>query len=550
LLPALLPTLSDLGVWDQPGYITAGQQLLDRGAFPSFAGNPLTSVFYALTYLPFRSSSLWMVHSCSLGRLVLFGLLWVALYNIGRELSDLLPPLLLPGLLLVTPLAAEVMTFPSDPLFAGLAGLSFWQLLRHSRNGENRSLVLASLFLGLSALARNDGIVIFPIVLVWVIFISWRKPSWKKALLAVFLPFTILVGGYILGYGLFTGNFDPGTAARTYENFESGHQLLVNASGDINAVVESRMQAREVYGTPEENSYNVFRAILRNPAAYLERVRLVIPALFRALLSAYGKRFSPLLFPLAIQGLFLIAQRRDWKRLILFVLWPAHLLTGFIITIFRPGHLTFVYFIVYGLAGVGINAFLEMPARWKTRLLWFGITVGLGLYGWLDGKLAFTYAALVFLLALIVISLIQIRRPRASLLPALLVLAAAGITLRQGYPSLRFRNLGSSEPEQAVIFMDETIPRGSLIAAGSPGYIQAARMAYFGLASTDVPYDYSNQEFITWLQNQGVEYVFGDFSLWTENERAWERIAPSIGEELIEVFASNEGGIKIYQLLR
>jgi len=548
LLPALLPALTDLGVWDQPAYIASGQRLIDAGILPGFAGNPLTSAFYALTYLPFRRSPLWMVHSCSLGRIILFSLLWLALYVIGRELDDLLPPLLLPGILLVTPLAADVMMFPSDPLFAALAGLSFWQCLRYINRRELRSIALASLFLALAALARNDGIILFPILVVLTLLGHWRDPRWKQALLSVVLPFAILVGGYILVYGLVTGNFDPGTAVRTYENFESGQQLVLDASGEINSVIESRMQAREFFGTPEENNHNVFRAIMRNPTEYFKRVRLVLPELLKALLDAYGKRFSPILFLLALQGIVVVARQKDWRRLALFLLWPAHLLTGFIITIFRPGHLTFVYFIVYGLAAIGLAHLIDTPPRWRTRYLWTGILASLAIYGLMDNKLAFFYAAVVLLLAFLIISIMQLKEASYTRAAALLILAAAGIILRQGYPSPRLRDMGASEAEQAVIFMSEALPDNSIVAAGSPGYIQAARMSYFGLASTDTPYEDPSPTFLAWMQDQGVQYLFADYSLWTENPRVWEKLEPALGDALVEIFSSSEGDIRIYEL--
>ncbi|MBN2555559.1 MAG: glycosyltransferase family 39 protein [Anaerolineales bacterium] len=548
LTPVFFPSLVELGVWDQPAYIASGQQLIDHGIIPAFAGNPLTSFLYGLTYLPFRSSPLWMVHSCSLGRVLLFTLLWLGLYLIGRELSNKLPALLLPGFLLVTPLAAEMMTFPSDPLFAGFAALSFWQLLRFEHSRSLRSLALASLFLGLAALSRNDGLVLFPILIVLALLINRREGNWLKTLGATALPYVILVGGYVLLYGFATGNFDLGTAARTYENFESGHQFLLDASGDVNRVVESRIQSRAVFGTPEENNYNVFTAILRNPTVYFQRIKLLLTQLPAILLGAYGKRFAPLVFLLALKGIWILVQRREWFRLALFLLWPAHLLTGFIITLIRPGHLTFVYFIVYALAGIGLAALIEYPVRWKPRIVCALALIILALYGLLDAKLAFYYAAAVLLLSLVAITVVQKRNKAASPVIALLILAGAGVILRQGFPSPRLRALGSSEPEQAVIFMNENLPEESLVAAGSPGFIQAARMQYFGLASTDIPYNRPPDQFMDWMQSQGVQFIFADYSLIAENARVWNLIEPSLESRLQEIFVSSEGDIRIYQL--
>jgi len=547
IAPAFFPSLADLGVWDQPAYLAAGQQLMDEGNYPVFAGNPLTSLFYGLMYLPFRSSPLWMVHSCTLGRFLLFTLLWLALYLIGKELSNLIPPLLLPGILLVTPLAVEVMTFPSDPLFAGLAGLSFWQLLRFAKSRDHRAALYASALLGLSALARNDGVVLFPIFLVLIALLNRGNAGWKRIALASIVPYAALVGGYILIYGFVTGNFDPGTAARTYDNFESG-QFLIESSGNINNVIDVRLQAREIFGTPEENHSNVFLAISRNPAMYLERVRRLLRDLPRILLQAYGKRFAPLLFLLALQGIWALIKQRAFRQLALFLLWPAHLLTGFIITIFRPGHLTFVYFIVYALAAIGLASWMQYPIHWKNRGLWAAALLLLGLYGILDEKLAFFYAALVFLLVEILISTLQIRSKERATLVSLLILAAAGIVLRQGFPSPIQRNLGESEPEQAVIFMTENLPAGSIVAAGSPGYIQAARLGTFVLAATDTPYDLNSADFIEWIKDQGVDYLFADYSLVAENASLWALIEPGIGEQFELLFTSSGGDIRIYSL--
>ncbi len=134
--PAFLLTLDEINPFDEASYINSGRMLLE-GNLPSFAGNPLVDVFYALTYLPFWNSAFWLVQSAVLGRLLLFSLLWVSVYLVARQLARWAPPVLMVGLLLVTPLAVDMLRFPSDPLFAGLAGLSLWQLLRYREILEN-----------------------------------------------------------------------------------------------------------------------------------------------------------------------------------------------------------------------------------------------------------------------------------------------------------------------------------------------------------------------------------------------------------------------------
>ncbi len=369
VFPIFFLALGDINPFDEAAYINSGRMLLS-GNFPSYADNPLVDVFYALTYLPFSRSPYWLVQSASLGRLLLFTLLWLSMYLVARRLTDHMEPLIPLGIFLVTPLVVEMLRFPSDPLFAGFAGLAFWKLLSFREAQDSRQLLWASGFLGLAALARNDGLVLFPIFLVLVVIFSWGQPKWWKSLLAGLAPFIVLVGGYVLLQGAVTGETGLGTLKRTYLNFEAGQESIYAGTGALNPVVEARLEARRIFGTAEENNNSVFQAIRRNPGVYLQRVRAVTLGLPRRLLDAYGLRFAALLFLLAGRGVLALIRRRDFALLAAFLLWPVHLATGFLITIFRLGHLQFPYYIVFGLAAIGLTALLANLADRRERLGW------------------------------------------------------------------------------------------------------------------------------------------------------------------------------------
>ena len=76
IYPKLTPQLTDIGVFDESGYIYGGKELAS-GNFENIGKNPLAASFYALTYIPFHRSPNWFVYSCTLGRFALFGLLWL-----------------------------------------------------------------------------------------------------------------------------------------------------------------------------------------------------------------------------------------------------------------------------------------------------------------------------------------------------------------------------------------------------------------------------------------------------------------------------------------
>jgi hypothetical protein len=544
------PNFSDLNPWDEAAYIASGQELIDNGVFPSFAGNPLTYLFFALTYLPFRSSPLWMVQSVSLARIILFTLLWLSTYKVTKQLSHFASPVIALGFLLVTPLSIEFLRFPSDPLFASFAGFSLWQLLLYRDTQQRKFLLRSSMFMALAALARNDGLILFGILVLLTIILSFREKGFGASILAVLLPFMILVGGYVGIYGLAHGDFSLGTMERTYENFESGQQIVFSDAGGYSPVIESRLEAARLFGTAEENDYSVFKAIQRNPEEYFRRVRAIFKILPERLLHAYGIRFSALIFILLIRGIVELLKKRQYVLILILCLWPLHLVTGFIITIFREGHLQFHFYIVFVLAAVGLVSILSNLES-KVEITWISVLMlGLCVYGVVDNKLAIFYGSAVFVGAIWIIAVLnKVQGPLHQNL-ALLILFCAGIILRGNFPSPTVRELGSDPKEQAILYIVEQFSPGTTFAAGSPGVIWASKMGYAGLASQDVPKDKSPVDFIAWMREQGIEAIYVDHNLYNVLPSIWELIEPQIGISLERIFETERGNYQVLLILR
>ena len=110
---SFFPNLAEINAWDEAGYVNSGRLLL-QGELPTFSNNPLVSLFYALTYLPFVNTPLWLVHSTSLGRILLFGLVWIGAYAVARQLSKFAHPLIMVGFLFVSGISVSILVFPSD----------------------------------------------------------------------------------------------------------------------------------------------------------------------------------------------------------------------------------------------------------------------------------------------------------------------------------------------------------------------------------------------------------------------------------------------------
>lgn len=560
VLPSLFPALDEINSWDESAYIHNGQLLIDKGQWPLFAYSPLSSIFYGLTYLPFHNSHFWLVYSCRLGRILLFALLWWSTYLVMRPLRRFASPWVIGGLFLVAPFTFSFLSFPSDPLFTGFAALSFWQLLCFfnaakpdgNRVAGRKHLWAASAFMGFAALARNDGLFLFIILVGLAGWLDWQRRRGLKGLvtglLPVILPFVAIVGGYVLFYGLRTGSFELGTAQRTYDNFEAGQQSVYAGTGELNPVTESKLEARRLFGTPQENHNSVLAAIRRNPNAYLQRLKIALKGLPNNLLHAYGIRFAPLFLLLALRGLIELFRQRQYALLAIFCLWPLHLASGLAITLFREGHLLFPFYAVLAICAIGLTAVLTHASR-NERWTWMALLLGLALLGLGGNKLAILYGAGVAFLGLGTAFWIQSRLPAGSgLAVPLLILLGAGLIIHGDYPSPVIPKIGADPRGQGIVYLADHYPPDTPIAAGSCGAAWLAKMRCFNLSSEDVPTDRSPEKFLDWMRVQGVGVVFVDTSLSSANPRLWELINPQIGTGLKRVFSAGEGDVQVLVL--
>ncbi len=541
-----LPNLRDINLWDEAAIVSSGRALL-QGQIPSYASSPLASIFYALVTLPFWSSPFWLVQSTSLGRLILFSLLWLGTYLVARQLGRYAPPAVMLGFLFVTPMSLEFLRFPTDPLFASMAAICFSFVLAYRRGGMLKDAGLASLFLGLAALARNDGLILFLVFVPIVVVLSGPLSQWRKSLAAAAGPFVLLVGGYVLVAGLLSGSYGLGTMQRTYDNFESGQQAVFQGSGKTNAVIEARLEARRLFGTPQENDYSVFRAIARNPKAYLARLKAITIALPDTILRAYGIRFAVVLLLLAIRGVIELLRQREHRLLAIMALWPIHLVTGFVITIFRQGHVLLPFYVVFGLAAIGLTAVLASLGQRRETAAWF-LALGLiAISTLLTNKLAVFYGVGLLLLALWICTLVRRAMQGSSAWQplGLLVLLCAGLVLRGGFPSPILPKLGQAADEQAVLYLHDHFAPGTGVAAGAPGAVMMAGMSPATLASTDVPIDRSPKEFVQWMRDQGIKAVYVDPVLTGDNPVIWGLIQQQIGIGLERVFVGDGGDFQV-----
>ncbi|MBK8821025.1 MAG: hypothetical protein IPN58_00060 [Anaerolineales bacterium] len=548
MLYRFMPTLQDINLWDEAIYINAGRELIN-GTLTPFEWNPFVAIFYAFTYLPFKSSPYWMMQSAAVGRVLLFGLMWLGSFLIAKRLSRLSYPLVMAGVLFSMTVLTDILDNPTDALFAAMSGFAFWKLITYYETREEKQLGWISCFLGLAALSRNDGLVLFVIFVVLSLLFLRSSVNKIKHLLYTALPFLIFVFGYFLIYGFVTGNFSLGTRERSYIAFEQGQAELYQENESCQQSFSrcAILEARELYGTPVDNNYSVFTAIRNNPGAMLERVVHSLKVLPELIYSAYGKRTAYMVFFLAITGIFELARKRQFLLLGSLLIWTAYLGVYFL-TFFRAGYLQTPYFVVFVLAAIGVTSLVNsIISGRKEYLIWTVFLFILSVIG-VYRSLNYLYFNTLVLLGIIWAGKLA-SRSRVEEIPITLYLIflAGGMIVRGAYNPPQIQIWGEIPEEQAIVFLQETFPEDSLVAAGAPGAVYAARMDYFEIGDLDGVVT-SPEDLYAQLSSLGVQAIYVDSFLSSRNSHIYELIDAGVGDEFEQIFSGRDGSIQVLRV--
>ncbi|HKJ27259.1 MAG TPA: hypothetical protein VJ965_06460 [Anaerolineales bacterium] len=546
VLNLFLPSMRDVNLWDESVYVNTGRSLA-HGELTVFSRNPLVGVLYALTYLLFQNSDFWLVQSVSLGRVLLFGILWWGAYLSFRQLREFVPPLVVTGFLFTSIALTRIVVNPSDALFAGVSAFAFWQVLALYRTREVKHVWRASLLVGLSALARNDGLVLFAVFLVIVIILLWKRPEVKKGLLWAVVPFAAVVGGYVLLYGLVTGSFTLGLEGRTFAAFMQGQAHLYRNDPDctLSAIRCGVLEVQEVYGTPEENNYSVLRAIAGNPQAYWRKVQDTLASLPTLFLKAYGEMPLMLIALLGLRGAVELLRKKKGLLLVVMALWGSYLGVYFI-TFFRRGYLMMIFYLLFALAGLGLAALARGLANRQERLVWSGL-LGVGVLAGIIFGIQALYLVCLLVLAILWIGALAQEQGEGSgkALPVFFLFLVLGVLLTRTFNPPVFTPYGTLPEEEALVLIREEIPEGSPVAAGAPGWVWAADMDYVDLEAKRFNGLADSQALYEALLADGTEAVYVDHYLSNQNEALWRLIEPEIGHYYRQVYSGREGSIRI-----
>lgn len=534
----LAPTFGRLDHFDDSAYIRSGFRLVEQGLLTEIAWGPLLSFIYGLAYLVLADSPHWFVHCAMAGRLVIFGVFCAGGIFCVRSLSRALDP----GIAWVVGsawLLAATFFLPwnsSDFLFMGLSWLALARLLADGK-GPLKDLALGSSFVGLAALTRNDGLILF---VSFLLLAPLRHPKpirqllvidWAKVLCVAALPTVAIVGSYLLLYGHAMGSYEMGSMARTYIAFEQGHGVAFREQYAGNVMVEGYDDVRSLFGSAAENEASVIRAIASNPVAFLERVG-------RNLLSGPGKAYAALGGALAI-GFLLLALRGlaflwnaglRWLIVVLAV-WHLHL-ASYVATFWSQRYTRFAFLALTILAAFGVQAIVARREELRERILVATVLGALTAYMYFDASPDASVGALALAVGLCVwvVSIMAERsllpkthphgttaaghfvasaRPMQGVVGCLVGLALVGATaVALGSPP-RWPQLpvvGESAQEQAVA-ATASLPADTLIAADGHKVPTAAKRASRSLGAL-LTQDISTEATERWMDAANIGAIY------------------------------------------
>lgn len=496
----LFPNLDDLNLWDECYYLDQGRLLVENGSLPLFAQAPLLALFYAAIYLVFRSSDFWMVHAATCGHIAIFALTWISLYLIARELRKLASPWIVLGFLLITPVPHLLVENSSDGFFATTTAFAFWSFLVFVNHGRHGNLRNASLLIGLAALIRVDGVVLFAIFVPLALALRPKSIGLARTAAYSLAPFLLVTGAYVAIYFFQSGELTLGIQRRSYAAFEQGHEEVAKQKFGRRDL-DDRAEVEAIFGTAEENSQSVVRAILRHPGAFFQRLcDMSLYLVPEKAAGAYGRSTALVVAALCVLGLVTLWKTADQRRLLaLIVLWPCFLLVYFL-TFFRYGYFLLPFYAVLTLAAIGAAATIRTIAERRSGEAWFLLTclAGMALTG-LATKRAFLFltGAAVFIGLAIVILLLRKREVAGRGLPALLIIGACVLMAQRGFfEEPGFRRLGEGPAEQAMLLMKRSLEPGARVGAYFPGIVWAAQREFVYLGA----YDRGRDDLASWIE--------------------------------------------------
>lgn len=501
--PDLLPTIHSVLPHDEAKYIDSGRSLLDL-QLRQLSWGPLVAVFYATLHLVFKGSLDWFLLEAWVGRILLIAMLWISTLYLAKKLRKHVSRYVVVGVMFVSVGYLFVIKNQSDVLFSSLSAIALAQLVSFKESGQIKDVWIGSIVLGLAALSRIDTLLWIVVYVLISIGVCFRTRSIVRILAASLIPALSFIVGFVLISRIHTGGFDNSIgslAPKLYQAFEQNQSVLTG--GDDDAGYE---QARELFGTKDENEGSVFLAILNNPSEFWKRIVTNIKNTPGLYFNAFDKRVGLIILIFSFIGVIALVRNRAYSLFTISLLWalPSAYYLGFLS---RHVVSTTTYFpIIFASIGISYAFRKEVPrSELSVYLLLCLLLIS---YSWLDAKPAFLATGVILMFVLVTAwllwSRIPLNRNRTSVAFFLLLIGA--MILREGFTFPNFRRVGSSPEEHAIHFLQNTLPSDSKVAVPTPNLAIAAVANPFPIQ--EAPPFPSAESLYSWLSDKGVIAVY------------------------------------------
>jgi hypothetical protein len=299
------------------------------------------------------------------------------------------------------------------------------------------------------------------------------------------------------------------------------------------------MEARAMFGTPEQNQYSVITAIKHNPTAYLARTPRLATAFIRDALGAYGSHLALWFFMLGLLGCVELVHRRELVLLSTLALWSSYLVI-YLLLVFQPTHLLLPFPVVFALASVGLTALPSSSNQQRyicSSFLVLIVAVAIGR----DASQKIIGSTMALLIGFWIVWMIWNRYADIQYVTNLATALVLGLMMlfKSDVPEEKFRKLGLAPDEQGVLFLEKHFPQGTPVAAYDRKISRAAKMHSVALHKSRVDEMRSDLDLLDWIEKNNVQAIYIDNHLEQFESGTWSLIEKQIGKHLEPVFSAD-----------
>lgn len=536
--PTLMPEFYQVNPHDEAKYIESGSYLL-HGQLRDLAWAPLVAFLYAPIHFFVGNSPDWFLLEVWIGRFVLALAISLSLLYLARQLKPLTHPAVVAGILFGSTFIFPILENQSDALFIVFSVFGLATLLRFNRERRLKDAALGSFFTSLAMLCRVEAVLLVGIMVILSLWIGRKQFKFIQLIAAGVLPVVAVFGAYLLLSLALMGHINLGVGGKSYDSFEWNQSVLTGGN-----LEKAYAESRRLFGTAEENGGSVLRAILRNPPAFAARIWANAKNLPDNYLTIFGKTRGFALAFFAALGIYSLFRRRLWTVLVALLCWslPPLVSLGFLTRHLIPQN----SFLPVILAAIGLSWIFSAETRRWERL---GVTLlafALALYSLMDVKPGFLLVALLIFIVFSATWLLwpHLQERQNPTLVSLLMMLTVGVILYGQYSFPNYPQLGMSEPELAIHYLERTIAPFSDILAPRPVIGIAARVNGLetGLAPSDLT---SPEQLRQWMLNNGIRAIYIEDRYQIRPDIS-DLLANGAGSVFDAGFVSESGAVRVY----